>query len=541
MMLAMKRWGVCLFIVVSAGLSAWRIAGGTAVVAPVSAGDQEIAWIHAATSVSAWERFVTGVNRMARDWPELRIDDRRAFPEATTETPELVLSLPDRPGRLFIRWYKLSKEANAAEWASRLAGRTPPPLAVIGGGSSDRAIDLARAMAGQVGWRGDAPLLFFTTATASTISDPNEPAPVDLMRVYAGRSFRMCFTNEQIARAVVDFVWSQPDLRPNGNPLPTLAAVATPAVLPIVPLLAGQFELCPPAVSALEWDDDPYSVDLSRQFHQVFHDAPLGRVLVRERRSIPFSVGGQFSPNAWEVEAAQHLMAGLVWSPLERQLLVLPTLAAPARRVLRAIAGTLPLVGRNLVAITGDSINLNNVYRDWDIGWDVRTLPVPLVFFAHQNPVGWDWPAGDEDRTWPPGRDTVVANEPVNAASLAPPTNTDEVLLHCDLTRLVVRAAYGVDPPGPAGLVASAEELKRRLHGLSPPFFTASGDRLAGRGEYVGCLRPQFDDSGHPSFSQVLPVATLEVWARGANGDGAAWRPVKRIILDYGRANRSQP
>lgn len=537
----MKRLAVCLAIVVAAGLAAWRFVGKSAQVAPVPDGDQEIAWIHAATSVSAWERFVTGVNRVARDWPELRIDDRGAFPEATTETPELVVDLTDRPGRLLIRWYKLSKEANATEWAARLAGRTPPPLVVIGGGSSDRAIDLARAMAGQVSWRGDAPLLFFTTATASAINDPNEPAPIDLMRVYAGRSFRMCFTNEQIARAVVDFVWSQPDLRPNGNPLPALAAAGMPSALQALPLLAGQFEMCPPAVSALEWDDDPYSVDLSRQFHQVFHEAPLGRVLVRERRSIPFSVGGQFSPNAWEVEAAQHLLAGLVWSPLERQLLVLPTLAAPARRVLRAIAGTLPLVGRNLVAITGDSINLNNVYRDWDIGWDVRALPVPLVFFAHQNPVGWDWPAGDEDRAWPPGGYSAGTNQPVSASSLAPPTNTDEVLLHRDMIRLMVRAAYGIDPPNPAGLVASADEFKRRLHGLDPPFFTANGDRLGGRGEYVGCLRPQFDDTGHPAFSQVLPIATLEIWARGVNGGGTAWRPVKRLILDYGRANRTQP
>lgn len=540
-MLAMKRISVCLAVLVAAALAAWRMAGSGSALPLVPAGDQEIAWIHAATSVSAWERFVTGVNRVARNWPELRVDDRRAYLEATTETPELVVSLIGRPGNIYIRWYKLSKEANAAQLTARLAGRWPPPLVVIGGGSSDRASDLARAMAGQTGWQGDAPLLFFTTATASTINDPNEPAPVDLMRVYPGRSFRMCFTNEQIARAVVDFVWSQPDLRPNGNPLPTLAAVGLAAPLESLPLLAGQFQLCPPSVSALEWDDDPYSVDLSRQFHHVFHEAPLGRVLVRERRSIPFSVGGQFSPNDWEVQAAQHLLAGLVWSPLERQLLVLPTLAAPARRVLRAICGTLPLVGRNLVAITGDSISLNNLYRDWDIGWDVRTLPVPLVFFAHQNPVGWDWPAADEDRNWPPGSWSAGVSDAVSASSLAPPTNTDEVLLHRDMIRLIVRAAYGIDPADNGTLVTTADELRQRLHGLTPPFFTANGDRLGGRGEYVGCLRPQFDDTGHPSFSQVLPVGTLEIWARGLDRTGTAWRPVKRLILDYGRVNRINP
>src|SRR6202008_5008390 len=75
--------------------------------------------------------------------------------------------------------------------------------------------DLARALAAQNAWRGQPPILFFMTATASEIKDPDTDSimPVDLMQVYADRSFRMCFTNEQIASAVVDFVWSQPTLR----------------------------------------------------------------------------------------------------------------------------------------------------------------------------------------------------------------------------------------------------------------------------------------------------------------------------------------
>jgi len=49
-----------------------------------------------------------------------------------------------------------------------------------------------------------------------------------LMDVYRGRSFRFCFTNRQVAQAVVDFVWSQPDLRPIGNPVPAIAALTEP-------------------------------------------------------------------------------------------------------------------------------------------------------------------------------------------------------------------------------------------------------------------------------------------------------------------------
>src|SRR5262245_22889708 len=102
--------------------------------AEVPVGDQEVAWIHTATSVSAWERFVTGVNRVSRDWPTLTVDDSQAFPEQTTATPELVIKVVGANGRIRIRWYKLTQNTTASTWAERLAGRSPPPLAVIGGG-----------------------------------------------------------------------------------------------------------------------------------------------------------------------------------------------------------------------------------------------------------------------------------------------------------------------------------------------------------------------------------------------------------------------
>src|SRR5438445_13464272 len=67
----------------------WRAAGPPG----VPRGDQEIAWIHAATSGSSWERFVAGVHRAARDWPGLQVDDTRAFLDQTTATPAAVLGL----------------------------------------------------------------------------------------------------------------------------------------------------------------------------------------------------------------------------------------------------------------------------------------------------------------------------------------------------------------------------------------------------------------------------------------------------------------
>src|SRR5262245_47577330 len=159
----------------------------------VPRGDQEVAWIHAATSGASWERFVAGVHRARHDWPRLHVDDRHAFLEQTTAVPEVVLGVDGAAGRLHIRWYKLTSETDSAYWVRRLAARTPAPLAFIGGGTSDRALELARALAEQAGWPGPKPLLLITTATANTIyldpavgADPAGTGPNELMAVYPG-------------------------------------------------------------------------------------------------------------------------------------------------------------------------------------------------------------------------------------------------------------------------------------------------------------------------------------------------------------------
>jgi hypothetical protein len=356
------------------------------------------------------------------------------------------------------------------------------------------------------------------------------------MDVYPGRSFRFCFTNRQMARAVVDFLWSQPGLRPFGNPLPALAAVPQAAAGPhaALALLAARDEsYYQPTVAALYWEDDPYSIDLSDQFHEAFHQPHLPPVAV-QRRSIPYSVGGFYRPNAWEADAAGHLLRELRRAPLERQVLVLPASAPQARRVLRAVTGAMPLAGRQLVAVSGDSINLNNVYRDADLVWNIRAVPVPLVFFTHQNPVDWDDDVeggargvGGEDAS--PPRPTPRAPP---STLLLPPTATDDVLLHRDLVRLLAEAAYQTDGAAPPELLDDADVLAVRLRGRRPAFFDPSGDRPSGRGEYVVALRPEIRAAG--GSAQILSAATLEVWTRDEAAGG--WRPIKTWVIDYGRS-----
>jgi hypothetical protein len=509
-------------LLLAAGLyGAARLFGGGGPVPAVPRGDQEVAWIHAATSGASWERFVAGVHRASRDWPRLRVDDRRAFLDQTTAVPEVVLGVDGTDAKLHIRWYKLTSD--------------PPPLAFIGGGTSDRAVELARALDAERGWPGPAPLLLITTATANSVTpDPDQAAgdePSDagarpLMEVYPGRSFRFCFTNRQMAEAVVDFLWSQPGLRPFGDPLPALAAVPQAAGGPYgaLALLAGQATECPATAATLWWMDDPYSIDLSEQFHAAFHRPGLPPVVVRAR-GIPYSVGGFYRPNAWEADAAGHLLRELRRDPLERQVLVLPASAPQARRVLRAITGAMPLAGRQLVALSGDSINVNNVYRDADLVWNIRAVPVPLVFFTHQNPVDW----GDDP---PP-------------AGGALPTATDDVLLHANLVRILVESAYRLDGtvgPAPAGadsppdLLDDADALAGRLRGRRPAFFDESGDRRGGRGEYVVALRPEIRAAG--GGAQIRSAATLEVWTRDEAG---GWRQIKSLEIDYGRSPPTTP
>jgi hypothetical protein len=489
----------------AAGLLSWALPrGGADLPPPVPAGDREVAWIHAATSGASWERFVAGVHRARHEWPQLYVDDSRAFLDQTTAVPEVVLGLEGTPARLHIRWYKLTSAADSAFWVKRLAAREAPPLAFIGGGTSDRAEALARALADEKSaWHGPAPLLLITTATANGVAGEGGLSQTSLMDLYPGRSFRFCFTNEQMAKAVVDFIWSQPNLRPSGYPIPNLAVVGEAAAGPFAAaaLLTAQADAFPPIAYALSWEDDPYSSDLANQFHAAFHQPGLPPVLMKDRVGIPFSVGDVYRPNAWEAQAADRLLKELRAAPLERRVLVLPAGAAQARRVLRALTGAMPFIGRNVVAVSGDSINLNTVYRDADIAWNIRAVPVPLVFFAHQNPVAWDV---DPDQKPLAG---AKADDP---GVLLPPTATDDVLLHCFLVRLLVDSAYGGNPT--PTLTDSPDALAERLRDRRPAVFDPAGNRLPGMGEHVVALLPRIDAA--QGGSEVLSSAVLEVWSR---------------------------
>ncbi len=492
---------------------------------PVPSGDQELAWFHTTTSGTTWERFVSGAVRAQLRVPGLRVDDSAAFADQTTAVPEVVIAMDGRPGRLRVRWYKLTNEATTARWVQALADRDPAPLAVIGGGSSDRAVDLARAMDAQKSWHGDRPLLLITTATADEVAaEPEEadPGPAlpptkNLTDVYPGRTFRFCFTNRQMADAVLDFVWDTPGLRPE-----SFAATAPAAA-------ASGLAVCPggrwvgverPHVFSVYWQDDPFSTDLHEQFKLSLRRR-LGDRPRLQTWSVPYSVGGFTQPNQFEAEVAGNILEQFRKLPPQRSLLVLPTITQPARRLLRTLAESAPQVGHRLVSVTGDGIPVNALYRDGEFAWPIHALPVPLVLFTHHDPVGWD----------PPGRDPP----PPAGYELKPPNSTEDVLHFAQLTRVVAEACY--PPPDAAGsaataggLLVRADDLAARLRDRRPAFFDADGNRLGGTGEFVVALWPRTEDGN--AGPRTLAQATMEVWRRAGGG---RWKHVRTVEIDQRR------
>jgi hypothetical protein len=546
-------------------------APGAAQVREVPAGHQEIAFLVPATSGDAWERLVAALDALHRNWPRdypeaprLQVRKDKAFVELTADVAELALWLEGaNRARLWLRWYKLSSENSVEKWIEQLTQRKPPPLAVVGGDISDRAVALARALqAARRKWRGPAPVLLLTTATADRYKlagtpglDTVEETSPRLIDIYDKRSFRFSFTNKQMARVVLDFVRSHPELWPdNPREAPAAAGIAGAAnPWAALSLLATTDH---PRLQTLEWSDDSYSVDLARRFTRVFQRLfPFGRA-VEDR--VPYSAGDYFHPNPSEAFAIGPLVAGSAAAPDERRLLGLPTATVRAQRLLRTLVRRDPLQGRNLVVITGDSIGFNSIYRDRNVAWNILDVPVPLVLFAHRNPVsataGFPIPNRALTATTTvgllaaplgEGPGLAVAALPAGKAALSdgnadPFGNaTDEVLLNRDILEALVQAAYR-----DGRLLADADTLRERLrqalwhrgHVRIPGFagaasnseeagwtnghlFDANGDRSARTGEHVVWLNPSA--GGAP-----LVDPTITVWRRQAEETTNTWYQV---------------
>jgi hypothetical protein len=517
---------------------------------PVEPGEMEIVWLYTATNATSWERFVAAVRQteeqLRRDRPGLHADLSAAFPQQTTAVPQVSLSLPGGGPRFVFRWYKLTSDWKTRDWIEALLKRPRPPLAIIGGSSSDGARELAFHL-NQLGAtiaEKDRPLLLLTTATADHVApyedkevvpalasngkpgDADSTGGVSLTQLYPGRTFRFCFTNKQMATAVSNFIWSRDDLRPDKDPL-----------------------------YVAMWNDDSYSRDLSDAFLGAFHEVVvrdvasyctswssqtvfswppgliggilpvqrlpfdaskelLGSSLYFKVPSIPHvidsSVGSFGTPNRCEANVAWKMLNSLIEDAPRRPLLIVTGQSQPTRRFLRGVIRSAPFLGGpdRLVVATGDAISFNTVYRDRQVAWNVQDLPFTLVFFCHHNPI--DESAGFRQRV---ERANSVDSEDRDTAST---TGTEDVLLFGDIVNAVLQRGAPKDEPPCSDAAQLAERIAnvclqddRIVTGNKGiRLFTPDGERQSGTGEHIVFLQPMWNEAK----DLLAAKATIEVW-----------------------------
>lgn len=463
-------------------------------VAVIPHGDQEAAWLHPATNIATWERFVTGL----RELPDIAVDDSAAFPEDSMKLPVVGLNRPGSSGTLWIRWYKLTGQRSIELWVKELCKRQPPPLAIVGGGNSERARDIALQLRQQL-LKDSAkilPAFLITTATADKVHN-DELGEIDLMKIYPKRSFRYCFTNKQMAEALCDFVREVVNRDRN-------------------------LQVSSPLVSLVSWHDDPFSEDLVEQFEERWKipNETTATPDVKKYR-IAHSVGGLNRPNKLEVAAIGNLVRDASVVPVRgRELLVLPGGPAPARRFLQSLYRTDPLERHFWVVTVADAIDWNTLYRDRRLTWPIEDIPFPLIAFMHRNPV--------ETRLGK-GRGFVADASPDETPN---PTGTDDLLLYRDIGQSLVNSCF----PASAPLINDPQVLIKRLNeeldSQGQSLFDDQGNRPGRGGEFITLVEPQYQGM------QVQPRSRIKVYERIASGN--EWRTIAEIKAEYS-SSRGQP
>src|SRR5262249_7361398 len=124
----------------------------------VPEGDQEIALIQTSDQEVDWQNIVSAFEKLSDRHPRFRLGKINPFPGRTAAVPEVALFVKGSSATLWIRWYKLTSDMDERAWIRALARRDPPPLAILGGQTSDRAMLVARALHDEKDWKGPAPL-----------------------------------------------------------------------------------------------------------------------------------------------------------------------------------------------------------------------------------------------------------------------------------------------------------------------------------------------------------------------------------------------
>ena len=379
------------------------------------------------------------------DWPRLRVDDRRAFLDQTTAVPEVVLGVDGTAGKLRIRWYKLTSETDSGYWVRRLAQRDPPPLAFIGGGTSDRAVELARALADQTGWPGP------RAAAAHHHGDgqhhlprpagrrrpgQRRPDAADGRLPAAGRSASASPTGRWPRPWSISSGASRTCGRsatrcrpwpPSPSRAPTRGARCRPA---------GRARRRLPAERhALEWDDDPYSIDLSQPVPRGVPPAATGRGVLVGRHA-------RASRTASAASTGRTPGRPRPPSTCSTRSAASPAGAAAAGPAGVAAAGPASAAGRDRRAAAGRPAASSPSPATRSASTPCTATPTSPGTSGPCRCRSSSSPTRTRSRGTRSRRRQPIARR---LRRLLPPTGTDDVLLHRDLVRLLVEAAYQLD------------------------------------------------------------------------------------------------
>lgn len=538
------RWGLMIALVGILAVAVQQtllffgiwVSAGESQVKSLENDDQEIALIEPATNIDDWGRLVTAVQLLEADWPRinpkspaLQVSVQDAFPRLTADVSEISLSFADAPRQqLKLRWYKISGEHDEASWVKKLHARKRQPLAIIGGGTSNRAVRLARALQRTYDDSPKpGPTLLITTATAEKTGKGNM-----LIGIYAKRTFRFSFTNQRMVASLLQFVEQNPNLWPYKPADPQVVANAVVGVVGV--------HLQPYTMHTVKWMDERYSQDMADHFEREFKARfPVGRFY--HQGDIDSAVGEFFQPAPQEQVMVDTFLSHE--SPIApNSFLVLPTQSVRMRRFLINLRQRSPQDARNLVILNGDAIAFHAVYRDRDVLWNILDLPYSLLFFSHRDPInhaaGFDW----------------TKDEHPKSAKLFPQrttTGTHDVLLYRDLIEAIVYAAFdGGRLLGDPGHVRerlaatswylpsadkSAEDPARVCnslvhHGQLRPFFDAAGNRQSHTGEHIIWVKPNFTDD------RVDLTSTISVWTVRPDDGVGEWQLVEKREVRYNQA-----
>ncbi len=524
------RWALTAILFVILGAAIYQTAlwlggwGNTndSNVKPLEGSDQEIAFIEPATGIDDWGRLVTALQLMEMDWPKinpglpavkLSLDD--AFPPLTADVPEVVFSFTNNPAqKLRLRWYKISGEHDAGSWVRKLRERPRQPLAIVGGGTSERAVKLARRLQETYPDAEEAsPVLLITTATAEKTKKGNS-----LIDVYKGRTFRFSFTNQKMVDALLKFVehrhypdaekaWAQ-------NLWVYKNADAPPPV---------------DAMHAVTWLDERYSQDMTELFEQKFLERnPQGKFF--HEGPISFGVGGFYHPSQQEQYAVGIFLAR-PGGVAPHSILVLPTQTVRMRRFLINLRQRSPLDARNLVVLNGDAISFHSVYRDRDVTWNILDLPYSLVFFAHRNPIdpaaGFTWTKDDRpesNQTFPhrstSGTHDVLLYRDVFEALLYAVGDGGNLLDDPHQVRRRLQSTCWYHPPPEKIGQENARVCNAEVHSFAnrQPLFDADGNRQSHTGEHIVWVKPNFTDE------RVDMTSKISVWFVQPPASGGSWQ-----------------